>query len=102
MLNALPPMPASVFGFGFFFFFVGGAALAYWSIRIANDALNKGEVKSRYGLPDKMFGMPTNEIIWRALRKRAAEGDREAILVRRLQWIGTAVFVTFFFWPKAT
>jgi len=46
--------------------------------------------------------MPSNEIIWLALRKRATEGDREAILVRRFQWIVFALMLIFFLWPKAT
>ena len=101
MLNALPAMPVIAFKLGFFVCFLGAAVLAFWSMKIANDALRKGEVKSRSGLPDKMFGMPTNEIIWRALRKRAAEGNREAILLRRIQWVGLALAVIFFLWPKA-
>ena len=101
MLPGLPPMPASVFKPAFFFFFAGAAGLAFWSMRIANDAVRKGEVKAVDGFPDRMFGMPANWIISRALKKRAAQGDREAILVRRLQWIAIALFVLFFLWPKS-
>jgi hypothetical protein len=77
-------------------------ALQFWSVRIAKDAIKKGEVKSVGGLPARVFGMPTNGAIWYALKKRAAEGNREAILVRRLGWITGFLLLILYFWPKAT
>ena len=102
MLRGLPPIPASIFIPIWLLLLAVMGALVFRAARIASDALEKGEVRAHSGLPDKMFGIPSNEIIWRAMRKRTAEGDREAVLVRRLQLITTAVMAALFFWPKST
>lgn len=100
MLEALPPLPDAVFRVGGAVLFLGLLYLMFWRLRIGAHAARHGEVKSSIGAPT-IFGMPTTETVWRAMKARRRAGDREVFMVRRLGWSLIVLAALLALWPKA-
>ena len=100
MLEALPPLPDAVFRVAGAVLLLGVIYLLLWTVKIGADAARKGEVKSSIGA-STIFGMPTTETIWRAMKTRRQAGDREALTVRWLGWGIAVLALLLALWPKA-
>lgn len=100
MLDALPPIPDAAARLLFSLLLLAAIGMCFWSLKIGAEAARKGEVKSVIGAPT-IFGMPTTETVWRALKTRRMAGDREALTIRWLGWLIILSMLVLIVWPKA-
>ena len=100
VLNVLPPLPTIVFVGMWFVLFLVFFFVVIKQMLITMDAIRKGEIKNTV-LPPTVFGMPTNEAVWKAVRQRAKAGDAEAVWLMHLGWILPLALIALILYPKA-